>query len=356
MNAENIRDRRVQKQAADWVACVYSGNASQADENALSAWLDADERHAAEYAKMLATWAEAAPETETVKPKLRFFMSYGAIAAAMFAFLLVGTGVFYSAFMGQPQVNGVYATAVGETRNVTLADGSIVTLNTGSKLFVDYSGGMRRAVLDSGEAFFDVAKDSGRPFVVTSGTQSVTVLGTSFNVKRQGAEVTIAVVQGLVAVHENLEPAQLEQDARHLVQKPVDEAGNFQHHRLKAGSVATFADGATLIGAVAVTDVDSHQLWRQGILRFENSSLQAVVQELSRYSIQPIVLQGEHLGSLSLSGVFHHNDLAGAFEGLEAMLPIRVRYEDDTIIISARKVPANIPSNLQPVPVKDNVT
>ena len=330
--------------AAEWVARVYSGNASEGDEVALNAWLDKDEQHRREYMRALEVWdtsglygfEQSLEPSSSLKFHWFYQMDAKAISKIAAVFLLMFVSVYYTYVSQAPKTQvASYATKTGETQKLLLADGSTVTLNTGSKLYVDFSENIRRAILDSGEAFFDVSKDPERPFVVTAGEQSVTVLGTRFNVHRDGKKLTVAVVEGVVAVHENIEPEKLEENARSLFENAsIDAEGDFTHYRLEAGSVGTFEKTVDLKGNVEeVADAQSHQDWRQGIVRFSESPLVEVVDELSRYSIVPIEIADEALADLKISGVFHHDDLIGALAGLEAVLPIEVEHRANRIIL-----------------------
>ncbi len=340
----------IQQQASAWVARVFSGNASQKDEEALELWLAANPVHKAEYTKILGVWDSlheaSRPETvyndvsETVGATKRLLGNWRAQLAVAVIF---GIMVFSAALLmtKRPSVDGTFvqtfATDVGQTKELRLDDGSVVTLNTGSRLFIDFSTGLRRAILDRGEAYFDVVKDPTRPFVVTAGMQSVTVLGTKFNVHRNGQRLTVAVLEGVVAVHENIEPAKLEENARMLVKKPGETLNvDFQHYRLEAGSVGTFEKSAELVTSVATADTLSFQTWRQGVVRFNKSSLSDVVKELGRYAPKSIEITDPSVAGLNISGVFHFDDIDGILVGLEAMLPIRIIETDDQILIVGR--------------------
>ncbi|NVJ97885.1 MAG: FecR family protein [Alphaproteobacteria bacterium] len=346
-NKKNIVDEEIRKAAAEWVARAYSGNASQSDEEALEKWLAADARHQAEYFHMLEVWDELGRDAmdELVTPRgqarrasivSRWFRPAMAVAAMLMLSVFGLNLISPDNPEARNEAVEAYATRVGETRELRLEDGSVVTLNTGTKLFVDFNDNMRRAILDSGEAFFDVTKDPSRPFVVTAGSQSVTVLGTRFNVQRKGVKLTVAVVEGKVAVHENIAPERLEEDARTLfaTSEQATDAVGFQHYLLEAGSVGTFEKSAELVGSVEVADAESHQSWRQGVVRFSDQSLASVVGELGRYTETPITIKDERAAVMNISGVFHHDDLDGALAGLEAMLPISVTRYDDRIEIA----------------------
>ena len=342
----------IQQQAAKWVACTFSGNASHEDEEALNRWLAADRRHKVEYLRILEIWdvsgdaAEPVPvypseqhsmptQTGTAKRHSGVWASWLAVAAVV-GILVFNTSMFVS---DGPPGDGMFvqtfATDVGQTKELVLDDGSFVTLNTDTRLFVDFSSGLRRAILDSGEAYFEVTKDPLRPFVVTAGAQSVTVLGTKFNVHRNGQTLTVAVLEGVVAVHENIEPEKLEQNARMLVTEPSETLKvDFQHYRIEAGSVGTFEKSAELVTNVATTDTASFPSWRQGIVKFNNSLLSDVVKELGRYAPKTIEITDPSVADLNISGVFHFDDIEGILVGLEAMLPIKIIETDDQILIA----------------------
>ncbi|HEU4530186.1 MAG TPA: FecR domain-containing protein, partial [Steroidobacteraceae bacterium] len=95
---------------------------------------------------------------------------------------------------------GDYATRIGERLVVTLADGSRVTLNTNTKLREVFDRTERRVVLDHGQALFEVAHDTVRPFVVEAHDRRLVALGTAFDVRVDGTRVQVTMLEGIVAV------------------------------------------------------------------------------------------------------------------------------------------------------------
>ena len=135
--------------------------------------------------------AAGAAQARRRPPSRRRFLYAAAAVAAVAAPAAV--------LLSQPDLLADHSTAVGERRKVTLEDGSTVELAGPSSLSVDFAAEARRVVLHDGEAFFDVAR--GTPtFRRPGGGRSGQALGTSFDVKRQGNEVTVAVVEHAVAV------------------------------------------------------------------------------------------------------------------------------------------------------------
>ncbi len=343
----------IKQQAAAWVAKLYSGQASQSDEETLQKWLTAEAIHASEYNYAMTAWDIAAANEDdcctagenqdenyvditTERRASRFLIKYVATGIAA-SFIL-----FFVSFMmpqsptGETQFIQTFATVVGESKTVGLQDGSSVTLNTNSRLYVDFSTSMRRAILDSGEAYFEVTKDPTRPFVVTAGLKSVTVLGTKFNVHRDGSKLTVAVVEGTVIVHDNIVPELLEANARKLIETPNDPLmGDFQHYKLEAGSVGTFVKGADLFTNIEQTNTRSYQVWRGGIVKFNDSPLALVVEELNRYAPKKIQIVDAEIAELKISGVFHFDDMDGILTGLDMMLPVAITETSDMFLIAA---------------------
>ncbi|MBL4790649.1 MAG: FecR domain-containing protein [Kordiimonadaceae bacterium] len=229
-----------------------------------------------------------------------------------------------------------YATAIGGQQDVTLPDGSLISLNTDTALTVDFSGEDRLVTLERGEAFFDIAKDKRRYFKVHAGSQTVTVLGTKFNIQKRGQEYTVAVVEGLVAVHPK----------GRLLDSPVQEAtlaiGSKQHatleltgqFRLKAGNVITYKDETQLVSASNLASTNKYREWQTGIVTFDAETLSVLVAELSRYTNKKVLIVDKDLETLEISGVFHLRKLDEVILGLEAAFPLHILNQKDAILIS----------------------
>ena len=95
----------------------------------------------------------------------------------------------------------MYATSTGAHRIISLVDQTTVELNTASQMRSTLDASKREVFLDRGEAYFDVAHDSSRPFVVHAGGQEIVVLGTKFAVRVDGAKLTVSVVEGRVRLN-----------------------------------------------------------------------------------------------------------------------------------------------------------
>ena len=220
-----------------------------------------------------------------------------------------------------------YFTRIGEQKNIELPDGSVITLNTGGQLVVDYSGPERRILLERGEAFFEVAEDPERPFRVGLGTHAVTVLGTAFNVLMDPGRYQVAVIEGAVTFHE----ATAELSAS---PPPVTMQGPGPR-RIEAGWVAELDVNRNELTAFQPESMDRYRDWRSGLLSFSYEPLSQVVRELNRYSRRKILIEDASVMELTVVTAIHVTDIDGALQSLEQVLPIEITRHYDRIVISA---------------------
>ena len=247
-------------------------------------------------------------------------------ALGMAAGLLLAIGASLAVFLPGPDDRALpmYFTRIGEQQTIELADGSAVTLNTGSQLVVDYSESARRLLLQRGEAFFEVVDDPQRPFTVDLGLRSVTAMGTVFNVRKDPQHYQVAVIEGAVAVHE------VTADGRAAVPAAPGP------RRVEAGWVAEFDVGRNKLTAFRPESMDRYRNWRSGLLTFFHEPLSQVVEELNRYSRTKIRIEEASVMELSVVTVIRVTDIDAALRGLERLLPIQVTRHYDRIVITAK--------------------
>ncbi|MDR0780015.1 MAG: FecR domain-containing protein, partial [Pseudomonadales bacterium] len=207
----------IREQACAWLARLDKG-ASDADLAQLAQWMESDAFHAKMLINMAIMWdqSEILSELSEIfpleeKPAPPREKRWPGMALALG--LLAAVAVLMSVFIGVKKVeqwrqsyvfNDSYATAVGERRQLNLADGSIVTLNTNTKIRFSFDKNVRDVFLDYGEGFFSVAKDASRPFRVHAGSRVVEALGTAFTVQHTalGRELEVLVTEGKVQLLE----------------------------------------------------------------------------------------------------------------------------------------------------------
>ena len=227
-----------------------------------------------------------------------------------------------------------YVTRIGEQQTVELDDGSVVTLNTNAQLVVDYSDRSRRILLERGEAFFQVVRDSGRPFTVDLGFGSATAIGTAFNVRKHRDRFQVAVIAGAIALHELADeipasPAPLPAGGEAVVISAPSE------HLLEEGWVAEFDMGLDRLTAFRPESMDRYEGWRGGMLGFYREPLNQVVQELNRYSRKKILIEDASVMELNVSMAVSIEEIESALKGLERVLPIEVSRHYDRIVLTA---------------------
>jgi transmembrane sensor len=209
---------------------------------------------------------------------------------------------------------GSYRTEVGGMQRVSLADGSRITLNTDSEVRVALDDRERHVRLDQGEAFFQVAKDASRPFIVGVDGTRVIAVGTAFSVRRNGDEVLVVVTEGEVKI---------ESTNRGPVHVP---AGNLARTR---------RDQITLQPQAAV-ELDAALSWRTGFLVFRETPLTVAAAEFNRYNARKIVVADAGVGSIRLSGKFRSTQHDAFIRLLEAGFPVRVQQAGDQVILTRR--------------------
>ena len=192
-----------------------------------------------------------------------------------------------------------FATAIGENRSITLRDGSLLTLNTNSLVEVTISDQVRQLHLRRGEAHFEVAHDTARPFTVSTDAHAVVAVGTAFNIRLKPAgAMEVLVTSGKVRVMGNGQSAPAE---------PLVAAGQL----LELNS-----DGTQRVRQLDAATVESRLAWRRGVLIFEGETLASALDELSRYMSTRIELADPALGARRIAGYFPTSDLNALFGSL----------------------------------------
>lgn len=302
----NLRNRALSDEAIDWIVRLESGDPGGQDRVAFEDWRNRSPAHAAaadeaaallrgvgqgaaaqDY-RMIGDALRMAPNDRRARIGRRAFLG-GGLAAAV-AGSMIGSGFFGPA----SRMLADYGTGVGERRRVRLADGSTAWLNTASALSVDFSGRDRRLTLHAGEALFDVAHDRTRPFIVQAGEGEARALGTVYSVRRRDGVSDVAVSTGAVEVRNGSDAA-----------------------RVQAGQRLSFGQG--IIGAIHAADPAAMTAWVRGKMIFNRRSVAEVMAEMERYHHGRIVVLGDRLRDLRISGVFPLDDPDRLFRSVAAM-------------------------------------
>ncbi|HEY6924373.1 MAG TPA: FecR domain-containing protein [Steroidobacteraceae bacterium] len=329
----------VETAAAQWLARQDAGNWTAADQAALDHWLEESTAHTVAYVRLEAAWARAdrykvlgagipagvvpEPEAFALSPVFSVPRSRRPrIGVARFRPLaagIVAVMALAAAWYLWPLAGPDYKTPVGGIASVPVADGSQIILNTNSAMRVSLSTAERLIELDRGEAYFDVAKDPSRPFVVSAGDKRVVAVGTKFSVRRIGDDIRVAVTEGKVRIEEAGE-----REATSL---------------LAAGGVANTKQGSILVQHKAPADVEESLSWLSGYLTFHEDTLRDAVAEFNRYNTRKIVIEDPAVGDIRLSGKFRTSEYEAFVRLLESGFPIHAQRLDQKVVLTSRQPP-----------------
>jgi transmembrane sensor len=210
-----------------------------------------------------------------------------------------------------------YATGIGEQQTIRLADGSVVELNSLSRLTVRIGAHERLAELVSGQAMFHVAKDPTRPFIVDTGCTKVRAVGTEFDVYKKRGGIVVTVVEGRVAVYSG----RFEDAGTRLLGDVA----------LSAGHQVTVVQNTP--SRPKPVDAEAATAWVQKRLVFEETALSEVVDEFNRYNTVPLVIEDPVLQRVKISGVYSSTDPASLLGFLRAEPAIDVVETPQKILI-----------------------
>jgi transmembrane sensor len=253
-------------------------------------------------------------------------------AAAVGAFIAfaVSFGLWYVSPANKAAVlqTTVYRTDRGKHETVSLVDGSQLRIGAKSAVFVTFTDEGRYLVLEGGEAFFKVAHDPKRPFVVQAGSISVRAVGTEFSVRRAAERVMVTVNEGVVDVVPQFNAQPSTSRAPDKPEKSKDSV------RIAAGERVTLSSTDTDL-AVTQTEPGAALAWQNGRLEFVDEPLRAVVATINRYSDRELILTDARLGEMSFTGTVYEGRVDEWLQALQAVFPIRVVSSgSDAILLS----------------------
>ncbi|MGH2447002.1 MAG: FecR family protein [Chloroflexota bacterium] len=360
---------QILEEASTWFVELNEGDLSAVAREAFAAWLRASPEHVRAFLQISALWEDVprlsksgsadidallarprsennvvplgvptAPQGATDSPgrghqaarrwPMRLALAAGILTAA------VGAGLWADWHQG------VYATGIGETRWVALADGSTVELNAESRIRVRFKRTERDVDLLHGQALFQVSRNPARPFVVHSGPARITDVGTEFDVYRRPADTIVTVLEGKVAVSSGSDP------------NPVTSPPLPNRPRLSSVPLSAHAD-ANVIAVMITTgeqadltpqgssrpihaDVAAATAWTRQKLVFASAPLSEVVTQYNLYHEKRLVIRDPSLESYHVSGEFSATDSAALVAFLRAQPTLVIRDTDNEIDVSRR--------------------
>ncbi|WP_299595992.1 FecR family protein [uncultured Microbulbifer sp.] len=358
MNPQEVQDVPTEDrldQACAWIARLRSDAISSADRRAFAAWIAESTFNRQAFDEMAELWGdlgvlshlpldelypESVPSADhrantgsaptksssSARPAHattadnsnwnlpQWLMGGSAVAACLGIALWIGNQWLQQA----PVQQQMYTTAVGETRTVALPDGSDVKLNTNSELIVNFSREERRTQLLRGEAYFDVARQTSRPFTVAAGSANIRVLGTQFNVERNPANTRVSVTGGTVAVSEARTASGLQPESIKLTRNQ---------------KVSVSRSGLSDVGR---TSAEEALDWTQGQLVFEETPLDEALEELNRYLKVPAAA-APGVSDQTLSGTFELTDPENTLAAIATALDLEQDQSDPNLTLLSPK-------------------
>ena len=297
------------KTAAEWFA-ARKGARDDALERRFTAWLTANTSNFEDYALCELTWELAGSAAADLRQApVRWYR----IALATTAAAVVLAVAIFGIRSHAPHAS-VWSTGAGEQRLVSLADGSRITLNTRSAIEVRVGWRSRSVTLVHGEAFFEVAQDPSRPFIVATAFGSVQAVGTRFDVMLDERHVEVSMQDGKVLVRSSTPGA------------PAIAA--------VAGDRATLSAGA-MLPAVDSADLTRVENWRAHRIEFDRVPLAAAMKEFSRYTAVPIRVESPDVGRMSISALLRTGDINALRATLNGAFGLRIEDRQDELVITA---------------------
>jgi transmembrane sensor len=338
--------------AAHWLATLSDENCSEAQRQQFFEWLRGSTHNVDEFLRLSTLtrhagkrelWPDqsiealiaaarasanvtelASDKTENTRSRARTIVPW-AIAASLACVGAIGALVLSNTRVVD-MFTGVYSTHVGEQRSIALEDGSVVELNSQSRLRTRFSAGLRAVELLEGEAIFRVSKDPQRPFRVRTGATDIVAIGTAFNVNATEARTIVTVLEGRVRVNNRAEtPA----DAAPKTGDSVDFV------ELAVGEQVIVARERPIV-RVALNDTQKVTSWTERRLIFEETTIAAAASEFARYSAREIRIEDPQVGARKITGVFDATDPASLMEFLSSDETLEVRPNGDGWLVRGR--------------------
>jgi transmembrane sensor len=329
----------IDNEAAGWLTKLDRGNVSAGDRRALKLWLSQAPEHAQALDKLAAMWSEmdfllnGIPETNkrNVPNPFLLLMPSRKMTYALSVFVICTVSLFF--WQGPEPVateTSFHSTRIGTHRLEQFSDGSSAHLNTNSIIETEFSNFARIVRLLRGEALFDVTHDPDRPFIVYAGNRVVKAIGTKFVVRLDSENIVLTVTDGQVQLSKR--------------QKGDGPAPKSQEQEIilvsKGERVEVNDEVATPKPEVIQNnDLERQLSWVSGQLVFENERLEQVIEEVSRYVPDRIIIDDPELLDTRISGRLKIGDTDALLEAIEVSFNVQADHTGDRAIHLSPETP-----------------
>jgi len=318
----------IEAAAASWVLRLDREKNDPKLRAELEAWLGDNPRRHGAWLKAEAAWAMLDqmpwPESQgrgvAIQSPTRLIKGPHAnrrqlLMGGLGGFALIGLGSFWAVSQAQADT---YATALGEIRKIPLGDGSVVNVNTASRISVSMHKTRRQVRVEAGEAWFEVAPDADRPFMVEARDLRIRADAAAFSVLCTGAGAEALITDGVVDVSgRDTQSAQ----------------------RLAAGGMVKMTPaGLPSLSNLGLVEISRRLAWRDGNIELDGETLSEAVAEFNRYNARKLAIKDTTLASQKLYGAFHLGDPEAFAKAVQVSLGAGVSVGDEQIEIGRQPV------------------
>lgn len=311
-------------EASAWIVTLHGPERTTAVERGFRRWLAERPMHQYAFEHATDTWNRtralvrrsaavevSVPRAVIEQPRRGTARASIVALAASLLIAIISLGVYLQ--------GSAFETAVGERRAVVLDDGTQVTMNTTTRMSVEFDKQRRRVRLSAGEALFEVAKNSAWPFVVMVGDREVTALGTAFLVRSEAGRVAVTLLEGKVAVTEGA----------HTVE--ASELRRANEVILAPGQRIVFEErGAPVLDRPEIQKLTA---WQQGLVNIDDLTLDQAAAEMNRYTTTKLVVEGP-AAALRVSGIFRVTDLENLAQAVAMTYGLTISREGRRMVLS----------------------
>jgi transmembrane sensor len=329
----------IDDEASIWLVRLDNGNLSDQLRKELKTWLSADKRHPIALRTITDIWDDMDEVLMLINEDSSKSISFRSLLKPIFQPVMLAASVSFLAIviwlvMPTNVQKNSYATLIGQQITTTFDDGSIIHLNTNSRIETQFSDEKRIVKLIKGEALFEVAHDPSRPFIVYAGDRLVQAIGTKFVIHLKSENIQVTVTDGKVKMSKvalNTKLADIEELNNTTIQK--DDV-----YIAKGEKVIVGTDQAPKLTRIKPDGIKRELSWIDGKLIFVNEELFDVIQEINRYVDIEIVLKDPSLHKTKISGRFNLEDSEALIEAIEISFNMKSQQLGSNKILLTKKI------------------
>ena len=328
----------IDEEASLWLTKLDSGDFSEQSKIELKNWLAADTKHQEALTAMIDVWDDLDESLALFNDdKLSKNISFYDLLTPVIKPLLMAASICFVCifvFLNSTLTTqkNTYATQVGEQLQTTFDDGSVIHLNTDSRIETEFSANKRLIKLVQGEALFDVAHDSNRPFIVYAGDRLVQAIGTKFVVNLHPDNVEVLVTEGKVLMSETSFDQPLA-SVKEINTTTIKKDDVFITREQK---VSASIGQAPKLSAIKTASVERSLAWLEGKIIFKDEKLVDVITQVNRYIDQEILLNDATLKEKRISGRINLGDSEALIEALTLSFDIKLQRIGNTKILLSK--------------------